>query len=75
MSDTYTPKTTELTERERQVLQGMADGLSNKEIGKFHYIAEDTVKTHARRLYRKLGAKDRAHAVSLGYQRGILPNG
>src|SRR6266487_4572377 len=50
----------ELTERELQVLRGMADGKSNAEIGRDLYVSEDTVKTHARRLFRKLGARDRA---------------
>ena len=55
-----------LTERELQVLRGMADGKSNAEIGRELFVSEDTVKTHARRIYRKLGARDRAHAVALG---------
>ena len=53
-----------LTERELQVLRGMADGKSNAEIGRELFVSEDTVKTHARRLFRKLGARDRAHAVA-----------
>lgn len=62
-----------LTERELQVLRGMADGRSNAEIGRELYVSEDTVKTHARRLFRKLGARDRAHAVSVGFRIGALP--
>lgn len=54
----------ELSEREIQVLDGMSRGLSNSEIGRELYLSEDTVKTHARRLYRKLGAADRAQAVA-----------
>ena len=53
-----------LTERELQVLRGMGRGRSNSEIGKELYLSEDTVKTHARRLFRKLGAADRAQAVA-----------
>jgi DNA-binding NarL/FixJ family response regulator len=44
----------------------MTDGCSNLEIAKQLFVSEDTVKTHARRLFRKLGAHDRAHAVALG---------
>jgi DNA-binding NarL/FixJ family response regulator len=61
-----------LTERELQVLHGMADGKSNAEIGRDLFVSEDTVKTHARRLYRKLGARDRAHAVAAGFRAGLV---
>jgi DNA-binding NarL/FixJ family response regulator len=61
-----------LTERELQVLRGMADGKSNAEIGRDLYVSEDTVKTHARRLFRKLGARDRAHAVAAGFRAGLV---
>lgn len=61
-----------LTQREAAVLAGMARGGSNSEIGKTLYITGDTVKSHARRLFKKLGARDRAHAVALGYQTGLL---
>lgn len=62
----------QLTERERQVLDGMAAGKSNGEIGRDLYLSEDTVKTHARRLFRKLGAADRAQAVALGFRWGFV---
>ena len=61
-----------LTEREMQVLRGMADGKSNAEIGRELFVSEDTVKTHARRLFRKLGARDRAHAVAAAFRAGIV---
>ncbi|MBB5871552.1 DNA-binding NarL/FixJ family response regulator [Allocatelliglobosispora scoriae] len=61
-----------LTERELQVLRGMADGRSNAEIGRELFVSEDTVKTHARRLFRKLGARDRAHAVAAGFRQGLV---
>lgn len=61
-----------LTEREMQVLIGMADGKSNAEIGRELFVSEDTVKTHARRLFRKLGARDRAHAVAAGFRAGLV---
>ncbi|MDQ1586305.1 MAG: hypothetical protein QOJ49_336 [Actinomycetota bacterium] len=61
-----------LTEREMQVLRGMSRGRSNSEIGKELYLSEDTVKTHARRLFRKLGAADRAQAVAMGFRWGLV---
>jgi DNA-binding NarL/FixJ family response regulator len=61
-----------LSERELQVLSGMSRGRSNAEIGRELYLSEDTVKTHARRLFRKLGAADRAHAVAVGFRWGLV---
>ena len=61
-----------LSERELQVLSGMSRGRSNAEIGRELYLSEDTVKTHARRLFRKLGAADRAHAVAVGFRWGMV---
>jgi len=61
-----------LTEREQQVLEGMSRGLSNAGIGRELFLSEDTVKTHARRLFRKVGAADRAQAVALGFRWGFL---
>ena len=52
-------------ERKRQ-------GQSNGEIGKELFLSEDTIKTHARRLFRKLGARDRAQAVAVGFRRGLV---
>ncbi|MDF2978981.1 MAG: Response regulator containing a CheY-like receiver domain and an DNA-binding domain [Actinomycetospora sp.] len=66
------PATTELSEREMDVLLGMTEGLSNAEIAAELVLAEDTVKTHARRLFRKLGAGDRADAVARGFRQGLL---
>ena len=61
-----------LTEREQQVLEGMCHGQSNGEIGRSLFLSEDTIKTHARRLFRKLGAADRAAAVATGFRWGML---
>ena len=66
------PRRPALTERELQVLNGMADGKSNAEIGRDLFVSEDTVKTHARRLFRKLGARDRAHAVASAFRAGLV---
>jgi DNA-binding NarL/FixJ family response regulator len=68
----HTDPATNLTERELQVLRGMSQGKSNAEIGRSLYLSEDTVKTHARRLFRKLGVNDRAQAVALGFRRGLV---
>lgn len=61
-----------LSTREQQVLDGIMRGLSNAEIGRELFLTEDTVKTHARRLYRKMGAADRAAAVANGFRWGLL---
>lgn len=62
----------QLTERETQVLDGMSRGRSNSAIGRELFLSEDTIKTHARRLFRKLGANDRAQAVAVGFRMGIV---
>ncbi|MCH8612189.1 response regulator [Arsenicicoccus dermatophilus] len=61
-----------LTARELEVLRGMSQGQSNAEIGAELYLTEDTIKTHARRLFRKLDASDRAHAVAIAYRSGLI---
>lgn len=58
--------------REHQVLGLIARGRSNREIGDALGISEHTAKTYVSRLMAKLGARDRAHAVALGYQAGLL---
>lgn len=62
----------ELTKREMEVLIGMSHGRSNSQIGADLFLSEDTVKTHARRLFRKLAAADRAQAVAIGLRRGLI---
>ena len=64
--------TIELTRREMEVLIGMSHGRSNSQIGADLFLSEDTVKTHARRLFRKLGASDRAQAVAIGLRQGLI---
>jgi DNA-binding NarL/FixJ family response regulator len=61
-----------LTAREIQILESVADGKSNKEIAAAMSIAEDTVKTHLRRLFEKLGAADRAHAVAIALRQNLI---
>jgi len=62
----------ELTERESDVLRGMARGESNEEIATVLKIAPGTVKTHVNHLLRKLEATDRTQAVIVAYKRGLV---
>jgi DNA-binding NarL/FixJ family response regulator len=62
----------EPTPREVQVLQLISEGLVNREIGKVLFLSEETVKSHVRHLLAKLQARSRAHAVAIGFRRGIL---
>jgi len=61
-----------LTGREREVLQGFARGLSIPQLAAEMYLAASTVKTHAQRLYEKLGVSDRAAAVAVAMRNGLL---
>lgn len=62
----------EPTPREVQVLQLVSEGLVNREIGQTLFLSEETVKSHVRHLLAKLQARSRAHAVALGFRRGII---
>lgn len=62
----------ELTEREIEVLRLIAAGNSNKQIGDLLCVAEATVKSRITNILSKLGASDRAHAVTIGLKRGIF---
>jgi DNA-binding NarL/FixJ family response regulator len=61
-----------LTAREKEVLELMRLGISNKEIGRQLGVAEGTVKAHVREVLGKLGAISRTEAVNLAMQRGLL---
>ena len=61
-----------LTAREREVLDLLGHGLSNKLIGRELHISEHTVKFHISSLYAKLGVNDRAEAVSQGARHGLI---
>ncbi|MET9293598.1 response regulator transcription factor [Streptomyces sp. NPDC003077] len=61
-----------LTARESDVLNAVADGLTNAEIGARLHIAEATVKTHLLRLFAKLDVNDRTRAVVVALERGLL---
>jgi DNA-binding NarL/FixJ family response regulator len=65
----------ELTEREREVVALVAEGLSNEEIGRRLYVSPATAKTHVSRAMGKAGARDRAQLVVIAYESGLVRPG
>jgi DNA-binding NarL/FixJ family response regulator len=63
---------TSLSEREAAVLEAVARGLSNREIGRQLWISEQTVKFHLRNIYRKLGISSRTEAARYAYRTGVV---
>lgn len=61
-----------LSPREQQMLVRIADGKTNQKIADDLGVSVDTVKTTLLRMRKKLGAADRAHAVAVGFRRGLL---
>jgi NarL family two-component system response regulator LiaR len=61
-----------ITRRELEILELIAQGMSNREIAEKLYVSENTVKTHSSRVFDKLGAKRRTQAVQLGKEFGLL---
>lgn len=61
-----------LTNREREILALLADGLGNKQIAARLGISTNTVKTHLELLFEKIGVSSRAEAVAAGVRRGLL---
>jgi DNA-binding NarL/FixJ family response regulator len=61
-----------LTERERTVLERVAGGNRNRDIGEQLFISEETVKVHIKHIMEKLGASDRTQAMAIALRRGII---
>ncbi|PZE10992.1 hypothetical protein DMX10_23210 [Pseudomonas sp. 57B-090624] len=61
-----------LSQRERSVLQLLAEGFSNQEIGSYLFISVNTVKTHTKKINSKLGVKRRTQAVMRAKSLGLL---
>jgi DNA-binding NarL/FixJ family response regulator len=66
------PRSVRLTDREREILLLLADGLSNRAIGARLHITERTVKYHVSEILARLGAESRAQAVAIAQRRGML---
>jgi len=62
-----------ITPRELEILEAMAAGLSNREIAERLFVSENTVKTHAARLFDKLSAQRRTQAVQRAKEAGLIP--
>lgn len=62
-----------ITPRELEILELIAQGMSNREIAEQLFVSENTVKTHSSRVFDKLGAKRRTQAVQFGKEFGLLP--
>jgi len=66
------PELASLTNRELEVFGHIACGRSNAEIARLLYVTDETVKTHASRIFMKLGVRDRTQAVILAYELGVV---
>jgi DNA-binding NarL/FixJ family response regulator len=62
-----------ITGREMEILELIAEGLSTREMAQRLHVSENTVKTHASRVFSKLGARRRTQAVQLGKQQRLIP--
>lgn len=67
-------RTDALSGREQEIVAHVAKGRSNREIAAALFVSEATVKTHLAHAFEKLGVKDRAAAVAIAYERGLLGN-
>ncbi len=71
-NDFWPGKTHGLTRRESQVLDGVSHGCSTREIAERLFVGEETVRSHLKSLYQKLGVSDRSAAVAHAFREGIL---
>ncbi|MDF0512019.1 response regulator transcription factor [Agromyces sp. H3Y2-19a] len=71
-STAASPALLTLTDREREVLELLAEGISNAEIAERLWVGEATVKTHVSKVLMKLGIRDRVHAVVYAYEHGVV---
>ena len=62
-----------ITPRELEILELIAQGLSNREIANKLFVSENTVKTHSSRLFDKLSARRRTQAVQIAKEMGLIP--
>ena len=62
-----------ITARELEIMEAIAAGLSNREIAQKLFVSENTVKTHAARLFGKLSARRRTQAIQLAKEAGLIP--
>jgi len=62
-----------ITRRELEILELIAQGMSNREIAEKLFVSENTVKTHSSHLFDKLSAKRRTQAVQIGKEMGLIP--
>lgn len=62
-----------ITQRELEILEAMAAGLSNREMAERLFVSENTVKTHTARLFDKLSARRRTQAVQRAKEAGLIP--
>jgi two-component system NarL family response regulator len=66
------PSSEALTDRELTVLQKLAHGQSTKQVADEIFVSEETVKSHLKQIFRKLGARDRTQAVAEALRRGLV---
>ena len=71
--DTNRVETLGITKRELEILELIAEGLSNKEIAERIFVSENTVKTHSSRLFDKLSARRRTQAVQIAKEQRLIP--
>jgi DNA-binding NarL/FixJ family response regulator len=69
------PELSRLSERELEVMRLLAKGLSNREVASDLFVSEATVKTHVAHILTKLGLRDRAQAVVMAYETGLVEPG